>query len=351
MTTSPTTTATRAPGRTDQHLGETVTTTTTTATATTTRAAFIRGFGTPAVFAVGEFAVDEPGPGQVRVKVAYSAVNPVDLGIRAGRVLGEDQARFPMVLGWDAEGTVEALGPDVTGLTVGESVFACTQQPATQVGTHADLVVLDQDQVAPAPAGWGAGKAAALGLSGITAYQAVAALQLQPGQRLLVNNPVGFVGQLAVQIAKAQGLRVLATVAPEHAARAGANGAEQVLDAGEGAEERVLQAVPGGVDGALDLLGGPAALRAFAAVRDGGRYVTVIPEWWIGGGQYQPARGITPVVVENNPNRQDLEALAELAAAGHLHFDIAGTYSLDTLGDAHQALARSGVLGKIVVKH
>lgn len=280
------------------------------------------------------------------MQVHYSAVNPVDLGTRAGRTVPPEAAQFPMVLGWDAYGTVEAVGEDVTDLSAGDGVIVCVQQPATQQGTHADRLVVDRNNTALAPAGWDDGRATGLGLSGITALQAVDALHLQPGDTLLVNNPAGFVGGLAAQIAAAQGATVIGVAPPDVQAHAPAQGTRLFA-----ALDDVRQAHPNGVTAALDLVGGTVAQQTFALVRADGRYATIIPHWWKPGGPYTPARGITPVVVENHPNARDLARLADLAAHGHLTVESAARYALTDLARAHDLLAGSGVFGKVVIRH
>jgi NADPH:quinone reductase-like Zn-dependent oxidoreductase len=263
------------------------------------------------------------------VRVAAAALNPIDLGVRAGRVLPADGARFPMVLGWDAAGTVDALGPGVAGYRLGQRVFGVVQQPAVQAdrwGTHAEYVVLDADQLAPTPNDVDDATAAALPLAGITALQAVRALALAPGETLLVNNAAGAVGGLAAAIARAQGAQVLTP-----------------------RREALAAAARGGVDAALDVLGREAAHATLAAVRDGGRYATTLPEWWAPGGPYAPARGITPVVIENQPARADLTELARLLGNGTLRPVVGRTFALDAAAEAHAALAAPGLAGKVVL--
>ncbi len=143
---------------------------------------------------------------------------------------------------------------------------------------------------------------------------------------------------------------MLAACTPEHARRATATGVDHVL-LGDDLAADARRVAPDGVDAALDLVGGPTAADTFAAVRDSGHYATVIPSWWIAGGQYDTARGITPTVVENRPNRADLTALAHLADGGHLLLEIAATYRLETLHAAHEHLSRPGTFGKILIEH
>jgi hypothetical protein len=110
--------------------------------------------------------------------------------------------------------------------------------------------------------------AASIPLAGLTAWQALAALRLSSGDTLLVNGPRGAVGGFAVQLAIHYGAQVVST---------------------------------GPADAALDVVGGRTARETFAAVRDGGRYVTVVPEFWVPGGQFTPARWIKPVVLSVEP--------------------------------------------------
>jgi NADPH:quinone reductase len=164
-------------------------------------------------------------------------------------------------------------------------------------------------------------EAAATPLAGITALNAVEALGLAPGSRIHVNNPLGAVGRFAIQIAKALGLDVA------HSPKAGE------------------------VDGAVDVRGGASAWETFRTVRDGGAYTTVIPEWWKPGGVYAPARGITPLVVENAPTRSDLARLAAWLAVGNLSPQIEAVLPLADGAEAHRRLEAPGLTRKIILDH
>ena len=85
--------------------------------------------------------------GLVTVRIHVSGVNPIDLGVRAGVVLPDEAHRFPMVLGWDGAGTVEAIGAEVSGLAVGDRVMVLSKQPSSGIGTHQDVVMLPKAQV------------------------------------------------------------------------------------------------------------------------------------------------------------------------------------------------------------
>lgn len=306
-----------------------------------TEAAVIDRFGPPDVLHARPVPVPEPTPGQVRLRVAAAAVNPVDLGTREGRTIAAETARFPMILGWDAAGTVEAVGDGEQRWRVGEAVLAMSPQPATQVGTYAERVVLDAGLLAPLPAGLDVEVAATLPLAGLTARQALDALDLTAGQRLLVNGPVGAIGRLVLQLAAKAGVEVVAVVRADDVERAIDLGAAETVDR----DNVVAQ-----VDAALDVVGGKAAHAAFAAVRDGGRYVTVVPEWWRPGGPFDPDRGITPRLVQVQPDAQQLERLAADAASGTLRSRVEAVYALGDAGQAHHRQAAGALRGKLVIR-
>lgn len=271
---------------------------------------------------------DRPEPVQnaergdlVTLRVHISGVNPIDLGVRVGSVLPDDPERFPMVLGWDAAGTVKALGASVEGLSVGDRVMLLSKQPSSGIGTHQDLVVLPDDQVVKIADSVSFEMAAAAPLASVTALNGVEALKLSPGQTIHVNNPAGAVGRAAVQIARTLGYKVV-----------------------DGPE-------PGSVDGALDVRGEEEALAAFAAVKDGGAYATTIPEWWKPGGQYATARGITPITIENAPTKSDLERIAAWLADGSLKPKIEIVLPLAEGAKAHAMLAAPGLTNKVLLSH
>jgi NADPH:quinone reductase-like Zn-dependent oxidoreductase len=257
----------------------------------------------------------------VLVRVQFSSVNPVDAGVRAGRILPYEPERFPMMLGWDGAGLVEAVGRDVTELRPGDRVMAMSVPLSSGIGLHAEYAALPLEQVVALSGNVSLKEAAATPLAGITALNAVEALGLAPGSRVHVNNPLGAVGRFAIQIAEALSLDV------------------------------VDLPTAGGVDGAVDVRGGPSAWETFKTVRDGGAYATVIPEWWKPGGVYAPARGITPLVVENAPTRSDLARLAAWLAAGNLSPQIEAVLPLADGAEAHRRLEVPGLNRKIILDH
>ncbi|MFF0545592.1 NADP-dependent oxidoreductase [Nocardia thailandica] len=306
------------------------------------RAVVVRTFGGPEVLDLIEVPVPEPGPGQVRIRVAAAAVNPVDLATRAG-VLTEAGLMAPRAvtgIGWDVAGTVDAVGADVTGFTPGDAVIGLRDLLDRDLGGYAEYVVLDAGAVAPAPAGRTPVEAATLPLNGLTATQALDALDLAPGRTLLVTGAAGAVGGFAVELAaRHRGLRVLAVAGAADADAVRALGATWVVDrAVPDLADAARALVPGGVDAALHTAG--PALPALAAVRNRGGFVTVV-----GGVDPKPLRGIA---VRHTWIAADGPALARLSAAD-LTLRVADTLPLDRAAEAHARLERGGLRGRLVL--
>jgi NADPH2:quinone reductase len=257
------------------------------------RAAGVEAFGGP----LRELEVPRPvpGPGEVLVRVRAAAVNPADAGMVAGRYRWADPVRFPLIPGYDVAGEVG-----------GAPVVAFTLHKTTQRGGYAPFVALPADLVVPLPAAADPVEAAALPLAGLTARQALDALGPDVGT-LLVNGH-GAVGSFAAALAAERGLTVVAD---------------------------------GQADAALDTVGGARARAAFDLVRAGGRYVTVVPGFWVPGGPFAPERGIEPQVVSVRYDRGQLLDLVRRFAAGTLRPAIGRVLPLSEAAEAHRILTRA----------
>ncbi|GAA2225260.1 NADP-dependent oxidoreductase [Streptomyces indiaensis] len=293
------------------------------------RAVVVNSFGGPEAVEVVETAVPEPGAREVRIKVAAASLNPVDAGVRSG-VFGGAGKRIG--LGWDVAGTVDAVGV-ASSWRVGDEVVALDYGMVKPLGTHAEYVVVDTDAAALAPATVDAVRAATLPLNALTAVQALDRLELAPGQSLLVTGAAGAVGGYAVQLAAHRGIAVTGL------ARAG----DEAFVRSLGAERFVSGAVTdGGFDAVLDaaVLGEPA----LAGVRDGGRYIGVIP-------QAEPAsvRGVRTGAVEVSADGARLAELVRLVDEGVLTTRVAETFALEDAAKAHARLDGGGVRGRLVL--
>lgn len=175
------------------------------------KAAFYETTGGPEVIRYSDLPTPEPQAGEVRVKVAAASLNPVDTYIRAGLVAMP--LPKPFIPGCDLAGTVDAVGPGVTRFTVGDRVWGSNQGLLGRQGTFAEFCCADVDLLYPLPAGVKELDAAALALVGITAHLGLFwRTNLKAGETVFVNGGTGGVGACVVQMAKAVGARVVATV-------------------------------------------------------------------------------------------------------------------------------------------
>ena len=159
-------------------------------------------YGDESVLRYEEVAQPTPGPGQVLLRVAGTAFNPVDVALRAGYLRGAVPLQLPHVPGFDVSGTVVQVGEDVTAFAVDDDVVGFL--PMEQDGAAAEYVVAPAGVLTGAPVRVPLPEAAALPSAGLTAWQALHEhLRLQAGQRLLVNGAGGGVGGYAVQLARA----------------------------------------------------------------------------------------------------------------------------------------------------
>jgi NADPH:quinone reductase-like Zn-dependent oxidoreductase len=304
------------------------------------RAALYDEFGSPDVLRLGE--VDDPpvGPDTVLVRVRATSVNPVDWKIRQGYLTSAYPYHFPIIPGWDVAGVVEAVGPAVhTGVQVGDEVWGYVRRDDVGFGTAAGLVPAPERTVATKPVSLSFEEAAAIPLAGLTAYQCLSeALAVQAGERVLIHAASGGVGRFAVQIAVARGAEVVGTASPAHHDALKALGAAEVLDYHAGpVSEQLAQKV----DAVLDLVGGQALDDAPNQVADANRIASVIDAKKVHelGGHYVFVR----------PDRDHLDALRALVDAGKLRVEIAETFRLDRIADAHQMSEEGRASGKIVV--
>jgi NADPH:quinone reductase-like Zn-dependent oxidoreductase len=294
------------------------------------RAAVATTFGGPEAVQVVETEVPEPAAGQVRIKVAAAALNPVDAGVRAGAFGGVGQQ---VGFGWDVAGTVDATGVAGGVWSVGDEVVALDYGMVKPLGTHAEYVVVDTDAVAPAPRTVDAVQAATLPLNALTAVQALDLLELAPGQSLLVTGAAGAVGGFAVQLAAHRGVSVTALAREDDEDLVRSLGAAHFTSRAVGA---------GSVDAVLDAaILGEAALEW---VRDGGAYVGVIPQ-----AAPAPVRGVRTSAVGVTADGARLAELAGLVDEGVLTLRVAETYALDEAAKAHARLAQGGVRGRLVL--
>lgn len=298
--------------------------------------------GGPEVLQLEEVEQPQPGVGQVRVRVAASAFNAADNGMRAGFL--PIPIQLPHVPGYDVSGTVDAVGAGVDDLAVGDHVVGFL--PMERDGGAAEYVVAPAEAVVPAPSRIPLADAAALPSVALTAWQALFDDgELQAGQRVLIVGAGGSVGKHAIRLAKRAGAHVIATASPRSIDAVRAAGADQIIDR---TATRVLDAVDEQVDVLLNLAPiDPDEFAAdVAAVRDGGVVVSTTAFMATPGDE---ARGVRAVTVFVRPNRDRLRELVALVDAGELTVEVTRRIPLTELPALHAEAAAGGVSGKVIV--
>ena len=183
------------------------------------------------VFSVGDIPTPVPGPGEVRVKVAWSGVNPSDVKSRAGT--RTKNLPFPRIVPHsDGAGVIDQVAPDVPSTRIGERVWVWNAAWMRPLGTAAQYVVLPSEQAVLLPQNTELAVGACLGIPALTAYHAVTANGGVAGKNVLVAGGAGAVGHYAIQMARLKGARqIIATVSgPEKAALAREAGADLILN-------------------------------------------------------------------------------------------------------------------------
>jgi len=301
---------------------------------TTFRTAVVRTPAGPDSIEIVDVPVVEPGPGEVRVRITAAPVNPVDLGVVAGRFheMGLIHQPDRTGLGWDFAGVIVAPGPGVD-LAVGTRVAGVVTGFDRDFGTYAEQLVVAAHDVAVVPDGLDLVTASTVPLNGLAAAQIVDLLGDAPtdGSRLLVTGAAGAVGGDVLALAPDRGWRVAGLARREDEDFVRSLGADFTVDAEPGwdavADTAVLQ------DGAL------------ALVRDGGRFVGVSPS-----AALPTERGIAVATVETQPDGVRLAELLARAASGELPARVHAVVPLDEVADAHRAVAKGGVRGRYVLQ-
>ena len=308
------------------------------------RAVVVDGFGEPTVLKSRIMRRPDPGPGQIRIKVRASAINPLDVKMRSGEVRHIYPAWFPDVLGYSVAGIVDALGRDVTSPAVGESVYGINN-PIMRHG-YAEYVVAPAENFYPKPSSMDFPAAAAAPSIFATAYGALfLRTNLQAGQKVLIHGGSGAIGSCAVQLAKQAGAFVIATASTKNVDRVRGLGADVVVDY----TTRRFEDFAGDVDVVLDTVGGETRDRSWPLIREGGVLATLLPPPPDQG--IAAAHGIQAFMVHGHPNIGEIMPdMTRRLEAGELAFpEVASSFPLDQAAQAHSAFENTSPRGRIVL--
>ncbi|MEU9140840.1 zinc-binding dehydrogenase [Streptomyces sp. NPDC048404] len=313
-------------------------------------------YGGPEVLRVTEAKVPDPGPGQVSIDVAYAGVNFADLKARSEgyRVPG-----LPFVPGLEVSGRIRAVGPDVTGLRVGQEVAALTEG-----GAYAEVAVADAVTVFPLPDGVDLRTGATLPTVVPTAYALLHTVgRLQPGETVLVQGAAGGVGTVLGLLAKAAGAGTVFGVvsAAPKAEYALAHGYDEVF-VGPFTDEVRAATAGRGVDLALDPVGGETLRGSLASLAPFGRLVSFgnassAEPWTVGRPELYPT-GLSvagfSILGLARTDPAALRAIAsrafELVADGTVTLPVTAEFGLETAGEAHTLMGSRTSTGKLLLR-
>jgi NADPH:quinone reductase-like Zn-dependent oxidoreductase len=296
-------------------------------------------YGDIDVLQVVEVPRPVPSAGQVLVEVRAAGINPGEAMIRTGAFAQRWPARFPSGQGSDLAGVVAEVGPGVTRVAAGDEVIGFTDDRAS----HARFVLVEEGNLTPRPPGVSWEAAGSLYVAGTTAYAAVRAVNLEPGETLVVSAAAGGVGSIAVQLAKAAGATVIGLAGTANHDWLAGYGVIPVAY-GDGVADRVRDASNGRVDAFIDAFGGG--------------YVDLAIDLGIGPERIDTIADFAAVdkygvKSEGNAAAGTAEVLAELAALidkGALELPIAKVYPLAEVREAYRELERRHTRGKIVLR-
>lgn len=313
------------------------------------RAMVLPSFGGPELFEERQVERPEPGPNQVLVRVIASGTNPVDAKIRAnGTWMG---IKPPAILGYDAAGVVEAVGPGVNDFEPGDAVYYAPVIYGNQSGSYAEYNVAAEAIVARKQRNLSFVEAAAIPVAGGTAWEAVIRrLKVRPGETVLIQGGAGGVGSFAVQFAKDAGARVLSTASGEHLDRLRELGVDVAIDyRTEDVLARVRDETDGqGVDAVFDIAGENLVSRSLPVIKPFGRVACILPPQ----GDLTPlhAKNITLYGVFLIRERGRLDEMRPVFERGHAKPVIDEVLPLDQVSRAHQRLETGHIGGKIVLQ-
>lgn len=312
------------------------------------QAMVIDGFGGVDRLHPAELPVPAAAAGEVLIRIAAAGVNPVDWKIREGHLAALFPHRFPLIPGWDAAGTVAAVGADVADFAVGDHVWAYCRKPTVQGGTYAEFVVMTARDVAPMPVQLDFQHAAAMPLVGLTSWQALFdTAGLISGQSVLIHAGAGGIGSVAVQLAKSAGAKIVATAGSANRAYVRDLGADHVVDYTAGdfvSAVRVL--FPDGVDVVFDTIGGDTQQRSYRVLRRNGFLVSIVDE---PREEEAAGFGVRAAFVFVSPNGGQLRKLAAMVDAGDIRPPEISVMPLFEAAEAQRLSQQGHVRGKIVL--
>lgn len=324
------------------------------------------GFGGPDVLRYEEAPMPVLKPGEVLVRVHAVGINPPDWYLRDGYKMlppqWQPKVSFPLTLGTDVSGVIDAVADDVKDFSVGDAVYSMVRFPSGLAGdsrAYAEYVSVPASEVALKPNGIDHVHAAGAPMSLLTAWQFMFELghdepnPLQPnrhepvalgGKTVLINGAAGGVGHFAVQLAKWQGARVIAVASGKHEAFVRDLGADEFIDYTHTTPEDVVR----DVDLVIDSVGGPTTGRFLRTLKRGGALFPIFPLGFSGAEEAE-SLGVTVSTTQVRSSGAQLAQVGGLLDAGTVRVGVDSTFALADARRAHERAAHGHIQGKIAL--
>jgi NADPH:quinone reductase-like Zn-dependent oxidoreductase len=305
------------------------------------RAVQFDSYGGVDVLEVRDVPHPVPGAGEVLIEVKAAGINISEAAIRAGAVRDMFPATFPSGQGSDLAGVVAELGSGVNGFAVGDEVIGFSNLRSS----HAEYVAVPATQLTPKPAAVPWEVAGSLFVAGATAYGAIRAVSLAPGETVAIAGAAGGVGSIAVQLARRAGATVLGIAGPSNDAWLTDHGAVPV-NYGDDLARRLRAAAPSGrIDALLDFFGGGYVAMAVEDLRVPRERVDTIADF-----DAVKRFGVLSAGGADAATAAVVAELADLVAQGQLDVPIAGVFPLDDVRNAYRQLEKRHTRGKLVLR-
>ncbi len=306
------------------------------------KAAQIKEFGHADAIEINEIQKPIIKPSMVLIEVKASSLNPIDTAVREGYTQSWAPVELPVTLGGDVAGVIKEIGEGVEGFSVGDKVYGQANALSGASGALAQFALTSAEQIAKMPTNLSFEEAASLPLVGVSALQGLRdTINLQSGQKILIQGGAGGIGTVAVQLAKHYGAGVTATTNSKAIDYVKKLGADEVLD------YKTL-ALPENAefDAVFDMVGGEAFEKSFKVVKKDGKAVSMAAQ----SDEAKSAElGISIIGQNTQVNTAALNDLTKLIEQGVVTPHIAKAYQLHETRQAFEARENESVIGKIAV--
>ncbi|KGR91709.1 NADPH:quinone reductase [Ureibacillus massiliensis 4400831 = CIP 108448 = CCUG 49529] len=315
---------------------------------------------------LAEILTPEIGEYEVLAEIHAASINPIDFKIRDGKVKLLLKYKMPLILGNDFSGVVSKVGAKVTRFKVGDEIYARPRK--NKIGTFAEYIAVNEDDIALKPKNLTFEEAASIPLVGLTTYQAFKdILQLQKGQKILIQAGAGGVGTFAIQLAKLMGATVTTTASVAGMELVKSLGADEMINYKTEKFEDILK----NYDAVFDTVGGEILEKSFKVVKNGGKIVSVsgLPNARFakeyGSGFFKTllfslaSSKITALEKKHNvqytflfmePSGEQLSSIANYIESGNIKPVIDKVFTFDDAQKAMEYVESGRAKGKVILK-